>query len=87
MISFYYTKESGAISPRVLVPIKTPFPDYFGVDISELDTEDQVAFEERVKVLREEFKVGMDDLMKEYDIKHNYRHFKSERMGEITVIE
>ncbi len=83
IISFGYTKENGDKSERVIIKLKEPCPNYFGIDISELDLEDQVAFDEAFSLLKEEHASKINDLMVKFDVKHNFRTFKPERMENI----
>lgn len=82
-ISFQYTKENGEQSNRVFVPLSIPNENYFGVDITSLDIEDQVAFDEAMDLINEERLAKVRDLMVKFDVKHNFRTFKPSRMTDV----
>ena len=83
VLTFKYEKEPGSISERVLAAITQPSDKYFGIDISELDFEDQGLFVNELDDILEEQKEKIDALMVEYDIKHKYRTFLAAKMSEI----
>lgn len=83
-MSFQYTKENGEVSNRVFRPFAYPGTNYFGVDITELDIEDQVAFDEAMTLIEDEKAEKVKALMAMMDIKNNFRSFKAERMSNIV---
>lgn len=87
IMNFTYTKADGKISERTFVPIYSPFTDYFGVDVSELDGEAQAIFATRVCDLEEAKREAVNDLMAEFDIKNNFRMFKADKMSDIVIEE
>lgn len=86
-MSFSYTKPNGDVSSRVFIPLVTPNANYFGVDISELSLEDQVAIELDFKDLEDERTKKVAELMSKYDIRHSFRTFSPERMNNVEFHE
>lgn len=80
MMKFTYEKAGGAKSKRVFVPLICPNKMYEGIDISELTAGDQEEFATLVQELKDGFKVDLEQLMEDFDIKHNYRRFNPEKM-------
>lgn len=85
MLSFDYHKSPTDISKRVFVPIASPAEKYFGIDVTELSLEDQVAFEIKLKDIQDEQKAKIDDLLREFDSNHKYRFFFPEKMQNVVV--
>jgi len=86
LLTFKYSKED-KITNRVFVPISKPSDLYFGVDISELDMEDQAIFSIEIEKIMLNQKEQIANLMAELDIKHSYRHFRPEQMLELEEHE
>lgn len=88
IITFKYTKKANDVSDRVYVPMVTPgTKNYFGIDITELDTEKQGQFAEEVRKIDSIQWEAIEKLMREYDIEHNFRSFVPEKMSDIEVEE
>lgn len=85
ILTFKYIKEPGNESDRVFVPLVSPTEKYFGIDISELDMEDQVAFAMEAEKIVDEQKAKIDSLMVKYDVKYKYRFFLPEKMENIVT--
>lgn len=81
---FNYNKE-GTFSERVFIPLIKPTDKYFGIDITELDLEDQALFAEEVFRLQDEQKAKINELMNKYDCNHKYRYFFPEKMTNVVV--
>lgn len=75
MITFKYRKEDGSVTERVFIPLQEPGDKYFGIDISELDMEDQGLFASDIEALQDEFNAKVNALMIKYDMKYKYRTF------------
>lgn len=84
VMTFNYHKDDNSISARVFIPISHPTDKYFGIDISELDFEDQALFSEEYFRLVDELKAKTDELMEKYDCKYKYRSFFPEKMKNIV---
>jgi len=83
IMTFTYNKD-GELSDRVFIPLVNPTNKYFGIDISELEVVDQVAFDEEVFRIQDEQKAKMDALMEKYDCKYKYRAFFPEKMTNVV---
>jgi hypothetical protein len=86
-MSFRYTKANGDVSTRVFIPIVTPSKNYFGIDISELDIDEQLEFEQAMKDIYAEKELKLAELMHKYDVRHSFRTFSPERMEDVEVLE
>ena len=83
-VSFRYPqKNTGEYATRALVVISTPSDKYFGVDISELDPEEQAKFTLAMEEVQNIAKDAIADLMIEFDLKHRYRYFFPEKMKDV----
>jgi hypothetical protein len=85
IMNFTYTKPDGKTSKRTFVSIRSPFTDYFGVDISELSEEDQAIFTAEMQSIEDAKTNAINELMIKFDVKNNYRKFLAERMSDISV--
>lgn len=85
VISFTYTKADKSQSLRTIVALAEPSKNFFGIDISELDIEDQAIFINELEVILENKKKEVEELMEKYDIRTNYRTFCPDRMSDIQV--
>lgn len=83
IMTFTYNKD-GEFSERVFIPIVNPTQKYFGIDISELEVVDQVAFDEELFRIQDEQKAKIDALMEKYDCKYRYRFFFPEKMTNVV---
>jgi hypothetical protein len=86
LLTFKYSKED-KITDRVFVPLHAPSDLFFGIDISELDMEDQAYFSIEVEKILLDKKEQIANLMAELDIKHSYRYFRPEQMLEVKEHE
>lgn len=85
LITFTYTKDAGKISERMLLELSGPETMHKGIDISELCAADQVRFTQEYLTLQKEFLAKTSALMKEFDVAHNFRQFKPEKMSNVEV--
>ncbi len=85
VVSFTYTKENGEVSKRDLFALTTPGDKYFGIDITELDLEDQGIFIAEMQQLEQERQAKINALMAKSDLKHKFRSFLPSRMSGITT--
>ena len=87
ILEFKYTKDDGKVSQRTVVEIATPNKNYFGIDISELDVDLQVNFAKELVFLKERYTKQVEDVMTNYDVKHNFRNFDPTKMENLIVEE
>jgi len=81
-MTFKYNKD-GDITNRVFFALTSPSDKYFGVDITELDIEDQGSFIVDLEDIVNEQREKISKLMEQYDIKHRYRSFFQKQMTEV----
>lgn len=88
IISFDYLKKGAeATQPKVMIPITVPSNKYFGIDITELDPEDQGEISAKLESMQAKFKEEVENLMIDYDLKHCYRYFFEEKMSNVIEEE
>lgn len=87
LLNFTYTKDTGETSNRVLMPISTPSPNFFGVDLTDLDDEAVVAFALEYEEALNEFKKKAAEILAKHDLTHNYRNFAEYNMSEVESDE
>jgi hypothetical protein len=85
ILEFKYTKDDGKASQRTFIEISPPNKNYFGIDISELDIDLQLAFAKDIVFLRDRYNRQITDVMTNYDIKHNFRNFDPAKMEDLIV--
>lgn len=86
ILSFDYLKKDATVAePKVIVPLVNPSDKYFGVDITELDPEDQGLISTRLAEAKRKYTEDVENIMTEYDIKHNYRYYFDHKMSNIVV--
>lgn len=85
IITFTYTKKDGSISNRVLAPSVVPNTMYEGIDISELDMEEQAALSEELDMVHGAYLAAMKELQDKYDVNHRYRRFDPKLMSNVVV--
>ena len=85
IMTFTYTKDADNITNRVFIPISKPTDKYFGIDITELDIEDQGTFTAKLEDLKDEYDQKVDDLLRDYDLNYRYRSFLPSKMTNIVT--
>ena len=85
ILEFKYTKDDGKVSQRTVVELNAPSKNYFGIDISELDVDLQLAFGKDIDFLKTRYDRQIADVMTNYDIKHNFRNFDPKKMEDSVV--
>lgn len=78
--SFEYTDTKGKKSRRTLLVLQNPTDKYFGIDMSELDVEEQVLFSQEYSRIHQEYKDKLEQLQIEYDLKYKLRQFFADKM-------
>lgn len=84
ILSFTYTKSPTDISQRVYVPLSVPGKNYFGIDVSDLDIEDQALFAAEIDEIERDKQMKIELAMGKYDIRTNFRSFNPEKMSNIV---
>jgi hypothetical protein len=83
--SFDYTKSDNKTSKRVLVPFVKPSNAYEGIDITELDTEDQALFVTALEQAQQEYLAKVAELEAEYDVRYRFRKFLLDRISNLKT--
>lgn len=86
VLTFDYTKQGATESkPKVVISLDRPTDKYFGIDITELDLEDQgsITAEVEEEILKHEQRLA--EIMLKYDIKHSYRYYFPEKMENLII--
>lgn len=84
LMEFTYTKSPTAVSRRVFIPLSVPSNKYFGLDLSDLDVEDQALVLSEVGAIEREKQEAIEKVMEKYDIRTQFRTFLEEKMSDIT---
>jgi hypothetical protein len=87
ILTFTYTKSDGSQSARVVLPLTSPSKNYFGIDLSELDYEEQASFALGYELLQDEFNQKVHALMKDFDLSKNYRNFLEAQITDLDIDE
>lgn len=85
-ITFTYTKPDMSISERTLLATVVPGDVYAGIDITSIGPERGAVFVNAYEELYADFIAAVNDLKAEFDLKHNYRQFKADRMSDVIEI-
>lgn len=85
ILTFNYTKSDGETSRRTLLTFVKPTNLYGGIDMSELEIEDQVYYVTEVEKAKAEYEAKLAILANDYDLKHRYRQFKPDNMTNINI--
>ena len=83
--SFTYTKADGTSSKRVLATMHSPTKFYAGTDITELDTEDQAVYLERLEWLHSQYVEAITKLNDDFDLNHRYRQFDASKITDLKT--
>lgn len=84
IITFTYTKAGGKQSERVLSPIVVPNTMYEGIDITELDAEEQSQYVVEIEVAKALFAAECFRIQAKFDVKTNYRRFNPAKMTNVV---
>lgn len=85
ILTFNYTKADGKSSTRTVCVTQKPTNLLSGVDVSTLEVEDQVSYAMEADKAREAYMKALDSINAKYDVKHNYRQFKTENMSAVSA--
>lgn len=83
--SFTYTKADGTSSKRVLATMHSPTKFYAGTDITELSTEDQAIYLERMEFLHSQYVEAITKLNDSFDLNHRYRQFDASKITDLKT--
>jgi len=84
IMEFTYTKSPADVSSRVFIPLVKPTDKYFGIDVSDLDVEDQALIANELDQLNQERSDKIETIMAKYDVRTNYRSFIPSKMSDIV---
>ena len=83
-MTFTYTKADGKISTRAFLPLVVPNTMYEGIDISELDDDQQGDFVAQMEAIRSKYLAEMAVVQAAFDVKNMYRRFDSTKMTNVV---
>lgn len=86
MIKFDYTKADGSVSSRIVVKTTGPEANQCGIDVTTMDPDLAALFEQEYLDMVSQFKLKVADLMRKFDIEHNYRQFKPSGMSNVKNV-
>lgn len=82
-MTFDYTKDTGKKSRREFFPLTVPNNMYEGIDITELNVEDQAMFIAEMEAAKSDYAAECMRINKKYDIVKNYRRFDPLKMTNV----
>jgi hypothetical protein len=85
LVEFTYTKKDGSVSQRAVAEVASPTQYLEGVDISELEEAEFANFTLEYNQLKDRQKQEFQELLNQFDLKHNYRRFLPQQMSAITT--
>jgi hypothetical protein len=84
-MEFDYTKADGTTKPRELLVLSEPSQVYFGIDVSELNSDEFSILVESMRKLKNEYDAKTAELMNDFEVRTMLRNFKPENMANTTV--
>ena len=84
LTTFTYTKSPTDITNRVYIPLAVPSKNYFGIDVSDLDVEDQALISAEITQIELDKQSRINEVMEKYDVRTNFRSFSPEKMSNIV---
>lgn len=85
LVEFTYTKANGDVSQRAVVEVLAPNTNFEGIDISELPEEVYAEFVQEYRTLKNAQYEQTMEVMRKFDISHNYRKFIPTRMTNVVT--
>ena len=85
VLEFTYTKKDCSISQRAIVEQSQPSAFVSGIDISSMNGDTMVEFAKAYNQLRDRQAAEFNELIAQFDCKHNYRQFNPELMTDVTA--
>lgn len=85
LVEFTYTKANGDVSQRAVVEVQAPNTNFEGIDISELPEEVYAEFVQEYRTLKNAQYEQTMEVMRKFDISHNYRKFIPSRMTNVVT--
>lgn len=86
ILSFNYLKKGATVPEyKVVFSLVTPSDKYFGIDITELDPEDQGLISTKLADAKAKYQEEIEKIMLEYDIKHNFRYYFAHKMSDLEI--
>lgn len=80
---FTYTKATGEVSKREILVMTEPTNLVAGISVSDMPAENFASFAAELRKLKNEYEVGLTNLLATYDLKHDYRQFKPSGMSDV----
>lgn len=85
LIEFTYTKTDGSISQRAVVELVQPSKFFEGIDVSHMGHDELAEFCSEFGAMKTAQHEQTLELLKQFDLKHNYRRFIPEQMQMVTT--
>lgn len=80
LVEFQYIKQNGDVSQRAVVVTHEPQQNLGGIDVTQLDDDDFVAFIDEYREIKNRQHEELMQLMQKHDLKHNFRQFIPNKM-------
>lgn len=85
ILKFNYSKPFGEFSDRILIPLVEPSVHYFGIDISNMDKEEQEIVSKEFAIIMNGYKILFQEKVEELGLAQQYRTFVPNRMDNIDI--
>ena len=79
-VKFQYTDLKNKVSNREVLVVQEPNTKLSGIDVTELEPEQQAAFAVQFEAIKEVYLSQLRALQESFDLKHNFRQFFPEKM-------
>lgn len=83
-LTFDYVDVKGKKSSRQVIQLCAPEPNYFCIDVAELEPIDMVTLQEELEKAEQEAAEVRSKIVRKYDVTHNYRYFNPNNMTNIV---
>lgn len=79
-LTFDYVDAKGKESKRQAIQLSPPQPNYFCIDVAELEPVDIVELQLELEEAEANAKEAREAILAKYDVAKNYRYFKPENI-------
>lgn len=79
-VKFQYTDLKNKISNREVLVVQEPNAKLSGIDVTELEPEQQAAFAVQFEAIRSTYLNQLKALQESFDVKYSFRQFFPEKM-------
>lgn len=85
LIEFIYTKTDGSKTNRAVIELQQPCEFVEGIDVSQMPEAEFADFCREFSALKAAQHEETMAMLKQFDLKHNYRRFIPKQMENVTV--